>query len=1110
MRCCHSLLDFKKILQVLFLCLHTWRFSSSTETAVIGVLNELTSPTNCAVIDPTSVYEFESLQWMVNILNHNNYTQNVKLEIDVADVCERKSSVIRTMELLKKYQTGPKKLIGILSMTTSANMLNVSWFLSSLPPRKSVIQIGTSETAYKLNDRTLYRTFFRVIPDDGYQFQLIAQLLKKLNWNYIAILYEKDVYGEEGAKLLSDNLPDLGITLAVKLGIEEINEQLFILTADYPNVKGVVIIAQPWTLQGVRKSRLSSFKFILTESVLSDDSFANINIFENSLAVMRPHIPFPSLDRYWENLFNANWTSQNEIFQGMVKHFGCPHALQATCNLTEVAEKLSKMLDKNSVLPKLTGLYIFAFLLRKQKTQCQQEPCPLSIITPSDIQKQVIDFSYLSQILHYSPMNLTGQFNEKGNLVYPSGFIAYKVYNNMQNDGSGRFKFQEVGYYNGKDLILNNSVLHNLQMWGICPKNKTCRICSTGFPKFLYKEGDIMLFGIVPVRTGSDAMNCPCYYRLSPSELKGSHLAEAMLYAVEQLNKRKVYKNLFPGKTIGIIIMDSCNQQLPTFKSMLSFLRATADICQKISDCLSIKDKIVVYIGGLSSEVSIRISQLMTAMKTIQISYASTSSIFRDPLSDEYANFLRLTPSDNLQISAIIDICVKMSWRYVSLIYANNIYGRSAQRELISRANHSNICVTLSLLYKSGEDPKNLLEELKRRPEAKIVIVFLNSDRLENFMTSITENIEEGEFFFLGSESWGSSLRLDRIGEKIAGSLSLGIDMPPDRAFEEYLKHKKLDITSSNEWNLAAMESQCYMPLSLNKQSSKACPANITLRDLGKQHLWATLVIQSVYAAAVGLNMSIAKICNSVEVCPRLFQKTSEIIEIFKQVKLRNSNGEYRRVFDNEGDGVLPYSIYKIHQKGRNFVYTKIGKWSQTSGLILDTGEINVPPLKCPNQKRCFECTMAGNSQSTRKNYIPPLIGFVFLLIILLVLIIVIWKTSRNTASRNENGTNELGTVAGRTTNDVNNPVYSTQTSENATGYNFSSHNDLLDDNDSIEDNRSNSYISMHDPNSILDEPDIDETNPKEIDECDPNTYPKVLWTAGYNNYEYEGDEDNI
>lgn len=273
---------------------------------------------------------------------------------------------------------------------------------------------------------------------------MIAQLLKKLNWNYVAILYEKDIYGEEGAKLLSDNLPDLGITLAVKHGIDEINEQLFILTSDYPNVRGVVIIAQPWTLQSVRKTRLSNFRFILTESVLADDSFANIEIFENSLAVMRPHIHFPSLDKYWESLFNANWTSQNETFQRMVKHFVCPHALQTTCNLTQAVEKLSKMLNKNSVLPKLTGMYIFAFLLRKQKTQCQQESCPLSIITLRDIENQVIDFSYLSQILGYSPMKLTGQFNEKGNLVYPPGFIAYKVYNNMQNAGSGRFKFQEV------------------------------------------------------------------------------------------------------------------------------------------------------------------------------------------------------------------------------------------------------------------------------------------------------------------------------------------------------------------------------------------------------------------------------------------------------------------------------------------------------------------------------------------------------------------------------------------------------------------------------------------------------------------------------------------
>lgn len=986
-------------LQLLHLC-------SSMQTGVIGILTELTNPTECEIIVPTIVYETEALKWMLNKLNADNYTGGVKLEIDIVDTCEPKSSVMRTMELINKYKTGPKKLIGILSMTTSANMLNVSWFLSSLPEKERLIQIGTTETANKLNDRTLYPTFFRVIPDDEFQFQLIAELMELLKWNYIAILHEKDVYGEEGAEILSSKMADHHITLAAKLGIDDFNEQMFTIITEYQGVQAVVIIAQSWTLKNVDEGRVKGFQFIFSES-LTVETLSNTDLFENALAILQQKIAFPPIEQHWAKLFELDDLNENPNFSITL------HQHTVCCNLTESAKKLSKIIHKMSVLPKLVGFYTFAFLVRENIASCVKLPCQLSAVKLDDIHKKTIDLSYLGQILSLPSINNTASFNAKGSLVYPKDFQAYQVYKNVQDENSGSSTFEKVGEYNGKRLVLNETAVKDLELRGVCRPGHNCK---KDIPTFIYKEGDIMLFGIVPVRTSDDARSCRSHDLTS--KFKGSQLAEAMFYAVDTLNQKKLYKDLFPNKKLGIIVMDSCNQQIPTFKALLSFLNGSARICRKIRNCTELIAKTFVYIGGLTSEVSIRILQLMDALNTVQISYASTSSVFRGPLILEYPHFLRLTPSDSQQISVIIDICVHMKWRYVSLIYADNAYGRSAQRELISKAKDAEVCVTQSLSFAKDDDPDYLLTNLKRRPDAKVVIVFLNSAMLRNVMSYLGTHMKEREFTFLGSEAWGRYLRLDSLAEKFHGSLTLGIDIHPDREFENYRKRTELNLDKNNPWTVAAMESKCYMPGSLNQESGKACPPNLTLNYVGEQNQWASMVIQSVYAAAVGLNMSISQLCDKLEVCPRLFQKFSEVIRIFKKVELKDPDGQYRRVFDADGDGARSYIVYMIQGMNRKFDYIEIGHWSKKSGLVLDDKQINQKAVRCPNQKRCSECpsVQVQIERNSSENYIPPLIGFIFLLLILIIIILGFWKCSKLKVEHNDlsrtGGTNNESYIA--------------------------------------------------------------------------------------------------
>jgi ABC-type branched-subunit amino acid transport system substrate-binding protein len=67
--------------------------------------------------------------------------------------------------------------------------------------------------------------------------------------------------------------------------------------------------------------------------------------------------------------------------------------------------------------------------------------------------------------------------------------------------------------------------------------------------------------------------------------------------------------------------------------------------------------------------------KVLGVLKVPVISYWATS----DELSDksEYKYFSRTIPSDMLQVKAIVDFLDYLNWTYVSIVYTDELYGRS-------------------------------------------------------------------------------------------------------------------------------------------------------------------------------------------------------------------------------------------------------------------------------------------------------------------------------------------------------------------------------------------------------------------------------------------------
>lgn len=68
--------------------------------------------------------------------------------------------------------------------------------------------------------------------------------------------------------------------------------------------------------------------------------------------------------------------------------------------------------------------------------------------------------------------------------------------------------------------------------------------------------------------------------------------------------------------------------------------------------------------------------------------------------------------------------------------------------------------------------------------------------------------------------------------------------------------------------------------------------------------------------------------------------------------------------------------------------------------------------------------------------------------------------------------------------------------------------NNLRCESDSMEDNISHNYMSINEVDSIHQYSSIDDTVPKTVVEYDPDTCPRVPWTAGNDNSADKSDED--
>lgn len=192
--------------------------------------------------------------------------------------------------------------------------------------------------------------------------------------------------------------------------------------------------------------------------------------------------------------------------------------------------------------------------------------------------------------------------------------------------------------------------------------------------------GDIMIGALFPIHeqpTVQTAFSRKCG---SVREQYGIHRIETLILAIEAINKNP---SILPGIKLGVDARDTCWYAPIALEQCMDFIR-TAFVYKEYADCLrqplgspqlclpigmspsKIEIPIAALIGPGSSEMTKQVQQVLQLFSIPQIGYSATAAELSDIA--EYRYFLRVVPSDALQVEVITELLRRFEWNYVALV----------------------------------------------------------------------------------------------------------------------------------------------------------------------------------------------------------------------------------------------------------------------------------------------------------------------------------------------------------------------------------------------------------------------------------------------------------
>ena len=351
-------------------------------------------------------------------------------------------------------------------------------------------------------------------------------------------------------------------------------------------------------------------------------------------------------------------------------------------------------------------------------------------------------------------------------------------------------------------------------------------------------------FGCGAIDTGSDMQNL-----------------FAFLFAIQMVNENQ--DSVFPSSLkLGGVALDTCSEPSRIGQDVYSLLSGEP-VCGSTIGQVVPPASIVGYMVG-DSQNSIAVSSMLSPLKVTTISRSATSVELSDKLAHDY--FLRTVPPDNVQAKVVGEILRKFGWDYVSVVYADNSYGRSAVATLLTTAEYSSpqLCVGRIIPLATDaslDEAKTVIDELNKQIGARVVVVFVMSKHIPLILQATTEKGLNHRFLWIGSDTWADNSLLTKDYQETAdGAITIQIQSAFSKKFREFMKSVTFNDRKGlpDDWfeELYQTLHQCRILSSVIKKSyTRICTGDETLTDdMIPQDPFVLHTIMSVFQYAYGLS----------------------------------------------------------------------------------------------------------------------------------------------------------------------------------------------------------------------------------------------------------------
>ncbi|KAK7500603.1 hypothetical protein BaRGS_00008178, partial [Batillaria attramentaria] len=964
---------------LILLCLGGPSFGQDSVLVISGdvtlgamfTVNELENG-QCGDVDITSLQEVVAVTWLVEQLNAADYVPGFRIGLRVTRTCNMPEMAVKgAVDLVTNYtDTSSALLLAVLGPSRTAEATVVSRFLGSLPAHQRLLQISGASTGKELSDKTLYPNFFRVIPPDTVQVQVMLELLEQLEWNYVAIVYDEDDYGRSAATELRRLAKDRQICVPVFEGmptdtgsgdfstaIERIANQM----KSNGLIRGVVIIGGYLTSNKLLNKLSAEAKFVsvilseavgLQSSALETTSGQPMAVARGALVTSPQYFVLPEFRAFWNRLWITQTTFATEAGKNpwLAEYFrqiaGCDVG-NPGCWESADRQRADLTIPDGSPDEDGIGLYVWyemkaTAVMATLLKQVHQNQCGASRGVCTSLRNFIRQRTGLEAALRTATITLTSlsstlstfanvtslTFNAGGDVRLSSGGGQYTVYNfQKKTAGSGDFIFRQVGLWSGDTLTVDKTAAQFYNetggsiTWGQlppaqCDVDHDCLQCESDVSDdVIFIQGDFYVVAIVPVHEKPSDSLLKCG---GIKTVAGADLAQSVIFAVKSINeKRGQFRDVLPGRSVGLVVINSCSSPLLVRQRLLD-LHSGRLILPGGRNTSSIVSKIMGYAGAYNSGNSIAASETLNDIGRtfVQVSGVSTSPALKDRARFPY--FMRIVPPDDTQARVLMEILAKLGISYIQVIYdSTTTYAVGLYNAIVDelKTGRYDVCIAQAIPVKPQNEASLytwVLDKLRSKSSAKMVIIIQHIPEILKVMEATLPVLSSSDgFVFFGTDSWGRRQYLIEGKPKLVGSLALSQELAVDKPFENYFEDVD-PLTTANPWLKYFWEKRenCYLNKSFQR-AGKAGPCPDSFNYV--QDPRVPFYINIVNGLVLGFSQALSDHCgtNAMTVCDSL--TSEQLVEAMKNVRLDlYSTNRLVNIFDSNGDGVVGYKVLQV------------------------------------------------------------------------------------------------------------------------------------------------------------------------------------------------------